>query len=288
MPLHDLLEQLYSCRSTQHLSNDPLFFCHRYHDPADQEVVGLIASCLAYGNVSAIKRSVAFVLDAMLPSPRRFIDGYHPQNIHSSFDIFKHRFNDARDIKALFWAIKNMVTLSGSIEAFFAQCCQHDALDVTQTLIAVTHDIKSFDYSSVFLTSQIPSDSYFPFFFPSPAAGSACKRLCMYLRWMVRPADGIDLGLWRTILPSQLIIPVDAHIQRITRYLGLTERKSPDWKMALEITAALRKIDPNDPIKYDFALCHLGISEGCSGQNNLQSCQGCVLSSVCSKEVDRA
>jgi hypothetical protein len=116
------------------------------------------------------------------------------------------------------------------------------------------------DYSAVYGSKGIPADSYFPFLFPSPASGSACKRLCMFLRWMVRPADGIDLGLWKAIPPRKLIIPVDAHIQRISRFLGLTQRKQADWRMAQEITAALKKFDSDDPVKYDFSLCHIGIS----------------------------
>jgi uncharacterized protein (TIGR02757 family) len=102
----------------------------------------------------------------------------------------------------------------------------------------------------------------------------------MYLRWMVRPADGIDLGIWQTVSPAKLIIPVDAHIQRICRLLGFSSRKQADWRMACEITAALRQFNPEDPVKYDFAICHLGISEGCSG---LQAgrCTGCVLNGFC-------
>jgi uncharacterized protein (TIGR02757 family) len=102
----------------------------------------------------------------------------------------------------------------------------------------------------------------------------------MFLRWMVRPADGIDLGLWKEVAPSKLIIPVDAHIQRISRFLGFTERKQADWKMAREITAALRVLDPDDPVKYDFSLCHIGISEGCNGRKR-EECLVCALSEIC-------
>jgi uncharacterized protein (TIGR02757 family) len=102
----------------------------------------------------------------------------------------------------------------------------------------------------------------------------------MLLRWMVRPDDGIDLGLWRDIPPAKLVIPVDAHIRRIGRYLGLTTRNQADWRMAREITAALRRLDPDDPVKYDFSLCHLGISEGCDGKDRVP-CRSCPVSELC-------
>lgn len=102
----------------------------------------------------------------------------------------------------------------------------------------------------------------------------------MYLRWMVRPADGIDLGIWKGIRPGQLVIPVDAHIQRICRLLGFTARKQADWRMAREITAALRELDSSDPVKYDFSICHLGISEGCDGKDRLK-CVACPIAGLC-------
>jgi uncharacterized protein (TIGR02757 family) len=105
----------------------------------------------------------------------------------------------------------------------------------------------------------------------------------MYLRWMARPADGIDLGLWRNVSPAKLIIPVDTHIQKICRNLGLTTRKQADFRMAREITAALRCLDPADPVKYDFSLCHLGISEGCKGAVG-PACHDCPVISICLTE----
>jgi uncharacterized protein (TIGR02757 family) len=172
-----------------------------------------------------------------------------------------------------------MLEEADSIGEYFLGCYDAAAEDITPSLIAFSAAILAMDYSPVF-GRAIPGDSYFRFFFPSPAAGSACKRLCMYLRWMVRPADGIDLGLWHDIPPAKLVMPVDAHIQRIGRYLRLTSRKQADWRMAREITAALRKLDPDDPVKYDFSLCHLGISAGCGGRDPLR-CPGCPIATVC-------
>jgi uncharacterized protein (TIGR02757 family) len=280
MSLHTILENLYASRSLRHLENDPLSFCHRYADSLDQEIVGLVASSFAYGKVASIKRSVEVILGELKPSPTAFIEGFNPLSSPKPLAGFKHRFNDAEDLCALFLAIKNMIDQAGSIGAFFMRSYDNQAEDLTTCLIDFTSKILHMDYSSIFGSECIPADSCFPFLFPSPASGSACKRLCMWLRWMVRPADGIDLGLWKDIPPAKLVIPVDAHIQRISKLLGLTSRRNADWRMAQQITAALKVFDPEDPVKYDFSLCHIGISEGCSGKK-LETCFSCALSEFC-------
>jgi uncharacterized protein (TIGR02757 family) len=284
MPLNIILDNLYACRSLRHLENDPLSFCHRYSDSLDQEIVGMVASSFAYGKVTSIKRSVEKILGELKPSPRAFIESFSPVSFRKSLAGFKHRFNDVEDLCALFLAMKNMIDQAGSIGAFFMRSYDNQAEDLTMTLVDFTSTILRMDYSSVFGTERIPTDSYFPFLFPSPASGSACKRLCMLLRWMVRPADGIDLGLWKDIPPAKLIIPVDAHIQRIARLLGLTSRSQADWRMAQQITAALKAFDPEDPVKYDFSLCHIGITEGCSGRKG-ETCLSCALSEFCGENL---
>jgi uncharacterized protein (TIGR02757 family) len=115
---------------------------------------------------------------------------------------------------------------------------------------------------------------------PDPRAGSACKRQLLYLRWMVRPADGVDLGLW-PLSPAQLIVPVDTHVHRIAKNLDLTRRNDASWRTAEEITAALREMDPHDPVRYDFALCHLGVSRACPSRRDSDKCAACVLKPVC-------
>lgn len=281
--LKKTLDSLYENRSRVHLANDPLSFCHWFDNPRDQEIVGLIASSFAYGNVKIILRNLEFIFSRMSESPRRFIENFDPQNGLTLFSGFKHRFNDARDLCALLYAIRLMITDSGTIENFFRKGVSAESGDNSTAMEVFAAKVLGFDYSPVFGTPTPPEDSYFSFLFPSPASGSACKRLCMYLRWMVRPADGIDLGIWKSAKPSQLIIPVDAHIQRICRQLGFTVRKQADWKMACEITAALKALDSDDPVKYDFSICHLGISEGCSGRQSEKCCQ-CPISSICSRE----
>ena len=281
MQLKTILDKLYAARSPIHLANDPLSFCHRYRRAEDQEVAGLIAAAFAYGNVKIILNSLETIFAKMGDSPRRFVETFEPAEGLELFAGFKHRFNDGRDLCALLLACRTMIEESDSVGEFFLGCYDATADDITPSLIEFTAAVLAMDYSPVFGSPAIPAGSYFPFLFPSPASGSACKRLCMYLRWMVRPADGIDLGLWEQISPAKLVIPVDAHIQRIAGFLGLTSRKQADWRMAREITAALRKLEPSDPVKYDFPLCHLGISEGCDGKN-LTKCLSCPISGICS------
>lgn len=276
------LDALYASRSPQHLGNDPLSFCHRYPDPVDREIAAVIASSFAYGSIVIILRTLEAIFAELGRSPRSFVEHFDPQAGFRVFSGFKHRFNDGRDLCALLWGMRQMVEQAGSIQLFFLR--GHNAADddVSGSLNRYAAAVLALDYTAVFGTHYIPADSYFPFLFPAPASGSACKRLCMFLRWMVRPADGIDLGLWDGVSPAQLIIPVDTHISRISRYLGLTRRKAADWRMAQEITAALRIFDPADPVKYDFSLAHLGISDGCDGKD-LSRCTSCPIVGICAQ-----
>ena len=284
--IHGALDALYASRSSQRLGNDPLSFCHRYPDPADREIVALVASSFAYGSVVIILRTLESILAEMGRSPRRYVERFDPQPGLRATSRFKHRFNDGRDLCALLWAMRRMVEQEGSVQSFFLR--GHDAADqdVSGSLNRYSAAALALDYRAVFGSDSIPADSYFPFLFPAPASGSACKRLCMFLRWMVRPADGIDLGLWGGVSPAQLIIPVDTHISRISRYLGLTRRKAADWRMAQEVTAALRIYDPADPVKYDFSLAHLGISDGCDGKD-MSRCTSCPIVGICAQNLTK-
>lgn len=275
-----LLDTLYESRSPQHLENDPLSRCHRYEDRDDREIAALIASSFAYGSVKIILRSLDEIFRVMGPSPRRFVERFDPGEGLRQFSGFKHRFNDERDLCALILAARMMLETAGSIETFFLGGHFPDDQDITRSLARFSAAVLNLDYEPVFGERAIPRSSYFPFFFPAPDSGSACKRLCMFLRWVVRRDDGIDLGLWNSIPPHLLVIPVDLHIRRIARLLGLTARNQADWKMAREITVNLRQIDPLDPIKYDFSLCHLGISEGCNGKSH-GICTTCLMAPAC-------
>lgn len=274
--LADTLEKLYETRSAEHLANDPLSFCHRYKDVDDQEVAALVAAAFAYGNVKVIKGSLEKVFNIMGDSPATFVERFNPAKQLDQFSGFKHRFNNHHDLAALLWGIGEIRRRHGTLERFFCCSHHHDDLTVENGLNHFCSGLLSLDYK----TAGIVPGAYYSFLFPSPAGKSACKRLCMFLRWVVRKADRIDLGLWKGVRADQLVIPVDKHIERIGRLLGLTGRKTADWKMACEITNRLRQLDPEDPVKYDFSICHLGISEGCNGKRGA-ICQNCPVSELC-------
>jgi uncharacterized protein (TIGR02757 family) len=280
--LRRILDTLYASRSTQHLANDPLSFCHRYPDPVDQEIVAVVASSFAYGSIAIILRTLETIFAELGPSPRKYIETFLPGEGLRTFSSFKHRFNDGRDLCALFWGMRQVLEQAGSVQAFFLRGHTAANADVSASLNCYSAAVLALDYADVFRSPVIPSTSYFPFLFPAPSSGSACKRLCMMLRWLVRPADGIDLGVWHGISPAQLVIPVDTHISRIGRYLGLTGRKAADWRMAQEITASLRLLDRDDPVKYDFSLAHIGISAGCDGKDK-RHCPLCPIATMCSQ-----
>lgn len=277
-----VLDRLYESRSSRHLGNDPLSFCHRYPAPEDREVAAVIASSFAYGGIKIILRTLESIFAELGPSPRRYAGRFDPKQGLRTFSGFRHRFNDGRDLAALLWAVRMMIEEAGSVNSFFLRSHDAAAADVTAALNGYSSAIRNLDLRPVYGQRNAPDDSYFPFLFPAPSAGSACKRLCMFLRWVVRPADGIDLGLWQGVTTSQLIIPVDTHIARICRYLGFSDRKNADWRMATEITAALRLLAPRDPVKYDFSLAHLGISEGCDGRGGA-TCRLCPIGKICSR-----
>jgi uncharacterized protein (TIGR02757 family) len=169
---------------------------------------------------------------------------------------FKHRFNDAVDAACLLVYIREMRRAAGSIEAFFVQgSADRDLKTLLTTFVRRTLALPRDD---LYHEGPLPKGAGVRFFFPSPEDGSACKRLCLYLRWMAR-SDSVDPGSWTRLPRSSLLIPLDAHIITIGKRAKFTRRGSPGWKMAEDITATLRACDPADPVKYDFALHRMGL-----------------------------
>ncbi len=247
---------------------DPVGFVHRYADPSDQEVVALIAALLAFGNVVAIRRSVARVLDALGPRPATTVDDASLAQLAARLDGFVHRVWRGEDVAHLLHHAAGMRREHGSLGSAFA-AMRSGAPDLLSALATFADALRG--------PAPAPGLRHLV---PDPRKGSACKRLLLYLRWMVRPADGVDLGLF-PIPAAELIIPVDTHIQRIARNLRLTARTDASMRTALEITAALRALDPDDPVRYDFALCHLGIARECPSKRDPVRCARCVVQDVC-------
>ena len=252
------LDRLYRHYDDRFVDPDPLQFVRSQRTPADREVVGLLASALAYGNVRQIKRSIAAALEVLGPRPAEAIRRLEPRAAARRLSSFRHRFNDGRDVACLFFFMRQMLESHGSVEAFFAEGCAADAADVGPALASFSARALALDTGGLYPGRRTPGNAGVRFFFPSPEDGSACKRLNLYLRWMVR-RDGVDLGVWKSVDAARLVIPLDAHVLAIARRTRLTRYRSPGWPMALDITKRLRRLDPLDPIKYDFALFQLGL-----------------------------
>lgn len=254
--LRALLNRAYAEYDRRWIEPDPVQFVWRYDRPEDREVAGLVASSLAYGNIKQIRRSVESVLGILGDRPARALDSLNARNALRSLEGFKHRFNDAVDAACLLVFLREMRRAAGSVESFFAP--EGRVTDLRAALIDFVARTLALPHDDLYGRGLLPGGAGVRFFFPSPADGSACKRLCLYLRWMVR-ADTVDPGGWTRVSRSALLIPLDAHIINIGRSAKLTRRVSPGWKMAEDITATLRACDPLDPVKYDFALHRMGL-----------------------------
>jgi len=256
--LRSRLDALYEHYDQRFVDPDPLQFVRAHQAPEDREVVGLLASGLAYGNVKQIKRSIGVVLEALGPRPAEAVRRLDAGNMARRLASFRHRFNDGRDVACLLLFARRMIESRGSIEGFFAEGCSPDAADVGSALVSFSGRALALDHQGLYGDGPLPAGAGVRFFLSSPRDGSACKRLNLYLRWMVR-RDRVDLGVWTSVAPRALIVPLDAHIHAISRRVRLTRYKSPGWAMAVDITRRLRRLDPDDPVKYDFALHRMGL-----------------------------
>ncbi|MDH3976479.1 MAG: TIGR02757 family protein [Deltaproteobacteria bacterium] len=275
------LDSLCEQYDATYIYSDPLKFPRRYDDPLDQEIAGIIASSLAYGRVERIFASLEKVLGLMGKSPARYVTNFNPEREGPDFDGFVHRFNRGEDIACLVWYLKQILHRYGSIGRFFSGLLPDEDENIEGALNRFSASVLSLDSSPFYGGGELPPNAGVRYFFPSPEGGSACKRLNLYLRWMVRKDDGLDLGIWNFVPPSKLVVPLDTHIARLSQNLGLASRKSPGWKMALEVTENLKRLDPHDPLKYDFALCRLGILDLCPHKRDSVKCKECSISDFC-------
>lgn len=261
---------------------DPVYLARRYADPADQEIAGFCAAGLAFGRVSSILNSVEALLSVMGPSPAAFVRQFDPGRSHRALRILRHRWISGSDLVALFVVLRYMVDTAGSIEGFFLGGYRPEAEDIGSALDHFCTRARGVDLRGVYPGAETRQGVWY--FFPKPSNGSGCKRLNLYLRWMVR-RDHIDLGTWSRVDRSKLVVPLDTHVIRVGQCLKLTSYRSPGWPMAREITQTLRRLDPDDPVRYDFSLCHLGMQDAC-GFNRPQGDQQCPLRGVCVPHVD--
>ncbi len=276
------LETLYRTYGRETSASDPIVFLERYAAPEDREVVGWIAAALAYGRVATIQDHVGQILAALGPSPARALDaiGDFRRFARERLGGFRHRFHGEGDAALLLYVIACARRASGSLRALFEGEFDSRDGDVGPLLTRIVRRIERFDYRPLSGSSRFPRSAAARFLFPDPASGSACKRWNLYLRWMVR-RGGVDHGLWPGIPASRLVVPTDTHIHLVSRRLGLTRRKSADWKTAREITDRLARFDPEDPVRFDYALCRIGIFGICRQKLAASRCHDCLAGDAC-------
>lgn len=251
------------------LENDPVGIVREFARE-DQEVVGLIASSLAYGRVTMLRRAIRDVLGRLGEQPTQKLLAASDEQIWDAMDGFRYRMSSGEDVADLLIGVHKCLHEFGSLEACYLHA-EGSHLEKTSELVRHIRDGRM----------RTDCSRGLRYLLPDPLDGSTTKRLHLFLRWMVRPDDGVDLGLWTRVSPADLLMPLDTHTARIARYLGLTKRVSNDLKTVEEVSKALAELDENDPIRYDFALCHLGISTQCIHTFSEPHCSVCPVKDFC-------
>ena len=275
------LERLYHDYNREDSAADPVQLVRPYSRPEDREIAGFCAAALAFGRVASVLASISTLFRIMGGRPAQFVRAFDPSEEHPELRAMVHRWTRGVDIAALLWILRQMLERSGSVEAFFGEGLADSDVDVSGALDSFSTRALAIDVRPVY--GRVPKRAGVCYFFPRPSAGSACKRLNLFLRWMVR-SDEVDLGVWRSVRPGQLIVPLDTHIIRLARCLRLTRYTSPGWKMAADVTARLRALDPRDPVRFDFSICHVGMMNAC-GFGRRQGDSQCPLKGHCHPRV---
>lgn len=262
-----------TCDVEARLRVDPVGVVRRYDDPLDREIVGLVAAGLAFGNVKTIRAKLEELLERVGESPHRKAED--PKTLKRALRTFRHRVFIGDDLARLMIGARAVQKKYGTLGARFAAHFA-ETKDLRESLARFVDDVR--EAGELVATKDGRRGP--AHLLPDPRAGSGVKRLLLYLRWMVRRADGIDLGQW-DVPARALLIPVDTHVHKLARNLALTDRDDLSWKTAEEITAGLRKFDREDPAKYDFSLCHLGMLQRCPSRRDPKRCEGCPVKPVC-------
>jgi len=273
--IKDVLERLYGkYNHRDFIKPDPLQFIYQYSNRPDMEVAGFMAAELAYGRVLQIQKSLTNLFGRMGDNPFQFVRDFDDQK-RAKLKDFRHRFTTGDDIADLLELLRNVFDELGNIENFFIVGYRDDDPNIIGALSKFCDSLLEM-YAKTHNGNITRGLSYL---LPRPASGSACKRLNLFLRWMVRN-DDVDAGLWKSIDKTRLIVPIDVHMARLCRILGLYDRKTVSLSTALKITESFIEIASADPVKYDFALSRIGIVKGCNGKYELR-CNGCELEEFC-------
>ncbi|MCK5563960.1 MAG: TIGR02757 family protein [Planctomycetes bacterium] len=253
-----VLDRLYvKYNRKDNIAPDPLGFVYKYSSKADREIAGLLSAVLAYGRVAQISNSLEKLMSTIGPRPAQFVKQFDKSK-QTRLKGFKHRFNTGRDIADLLELLKWVLEKHGSIERFFIKGLNKDDTNIVGALSVFCRTLLQKHAAG---NNGIVRQS-FKYLLSDPANKSACKRLNLYLRWMVRD-DDVDAGTWKRVDKSKLIVPMDVHMSRVTRIMGFHDVRNITLKTAVEVTARFAEIEPADPVKYDFVLCRMSmIGEG--------------------------
>lgn len=251
---------------------DPVGFVHAYESACDRELVALMAACVAFGNVKTVRAKIASLLERLGPNPALVAE--RPREIRARLRGWRHRVFRGEDVAALLSGARRVQRAHGSLGALFEAQFERSA-SLREALGSLCDAIRSAGRLRRAGSRRGPSH-----LLPDPRGPSSSKRLLLFLRWMVRAPDGVDLGLW-SIPPAALVVPVDVHIHKLSKNLGFTTARTPSWRAAEEITRALARFDASDPTKYDFSLCHMGMLQRCPSRRDPVRCQGCGIKRVC-------
>jgi len=288
--LHERLDTLVETFDVTTIAPDPLQLVLRFDDPLDQETAGLIAAAFAYGRADIIVSNIGAVLAKMKPGPYRYLASFDEKEASKRFAGFAHRFHKTPDLVAFLGCLASAIQEHGSLGKLFEKCHDASEKDIAPTLTKFVEKVRNAGFQPAVSQASRRRVSFhrpaLQYLLTSPAGGSACKRMNLYLRWMVRRTSP-DLGLWTFVDPAKLVMPVDTHIHRIATFLGLNDRKAADWKTARALTDRLARFDPTDPVRYDFALCRLGILDLCSREPRKENCDVCLLRDVCRFPVQK-
>ncbi|MBI5905052.1 MAG: TIGR02757 family protein [Deltaproteobacteria bacterium] len=269
------LERLLSDGRGADLSPDPVLFPHRYADPGDAEAAAFIAATFAFGGVLQIRRFLDRLFAVLSPSPRAALVARTPLP-PSAVAGMAHRFISQEGVHRFLRCLRAAYLANGTLERLYLAGRGGEEPELRRDLSRFLAWFRSR------WGDALPAQR--DFLFPRPERGSACKRHNLFLRWVSRGADGVDLGLWTAVTPADLIVPLDTHMARFGGWLGLTSRKTPDWRMAEEITAALRSVCPDDPVKFDYPLTRIGILGSCT-RSRRGVCGDCPVAPLCSRKA---
>ena len=277
IPLRAALDRLYHDFNVVDSASDPVHLVRPFTDPRDREVAGFCAGALAFGRVASVLNSIETLFRIMGPHPAQFVRHFEPDAPHPALRAMVHRWTRGVDLVALLWVLRQMLEQSGTLEQFFLEGYNPSDDDIGPALDSFSTRALALDVRRAY--GRMPARPGVCYFFPRPSAGSACKRLNLFLRWMVR-SDEVDLGVWTRVPAGRLIVPLDTHVIRLGRCLKLTRYTSPGWRMASDITASLRALDPDDPVRFDFSICHVGMMNAC-GFGRKQGDTQCPLKGLC-------